>query len=134
METVTKGSRYTLLSAGNVTLTFLLRLTILLQAMPLFALIIVVGLLDGLVRSDLRRFDAGHESGFVYHHARRMISFSLIAVGVIWLAVSIFLVPEYVCISAAVRNGWQYPLRADLSKNTSDVIIPSPLSLAIFML
>jgi integrating conjugative element membrane protein (TIGR03747 family) len=95
----------TLLCAGNIILTFLLRLTILLQALPLFALMIVVGLLDGLVRRDLRRFDAGHESGFVYHHARHMISFSLIATGVVWLAVSIFLVPEYVFIPAAIGIG-----------------------------
>ena len=73
-ETVTTVIRCALLSAGNVTLTFLLRLAILLQALPLFALIIFVGLIDGLVRRDLRRFGAGHESGFVYHHARRMIS------------------------------------------------------------
>ena len=51
-------------------------LAILLQALPQFVLTIVIGLIDGLVRRDLRRFGAGHESGFVYHHARRMISSS----------------------------------------------------------
>lgn len=94
-ETVTTVIRCALLSAGNVTLTFLLRLAILLQALPLFALIIFVGLIDGLVRRDLRRFGAGHESGFVYHHARRMISSSLIATGLVWLAEPVFLEPEY---------------------------------------
>lgn len=90
-ENVTTVIRCALLSAGNVTPTFLLRLAILLQALPLFALIIVFGLIDGLVRHDLRRFGAGHESGFVYHHARRMISSSLIATGLAWLAVPVFL-------------------------------------------
>lgn len=104
-ETVTTVIRCALLSAGNVTLTLLLRLAILLQALPLFALIIVVGLIDGLVRRDLRRFGAGHESGFVYHHARRMISSCLIATGLVWLAVPIFLVPEYVIIPAAAGIG-----------------------------
>ena len=94
-----------LLSAGNITLTFLLRLTILLQALPLFVLIIIIGLIDGLVRRDLRRFGAGHESGFVYHHARRMISSGLIATGLVWLAMPIFLVPEYVFIPAAAVIG-----------------------------
>lgn len=47
-ETVTMVIRCALLSAGNVTLTFLLRLAILLQALPLFALIITIGLIDGL--------------------------------------------------------------------------------------
>jgi len=104
-ETVTTVIRCALLSAGNITLTFLLRLAILLQALPLFVLIIVVGLIDGLVRRDLRRFGAGHESGFVYHHARRMISSSLIATGLVWLAVPVFLVPEYVFIPAAAGIG-----------------------------
>lgn len=104
-ETVTTVIRCTLLSASNITLTFLLRLAILLQALPLFVLIIVVGLIDGLVRRDLRRFGAGHESGFVYHHARRMIASSLAATGLVWLAVPIFLVPESVFIPAAAGIG-----------------------------
>lgn len=104
-ETITMVIRCALLSAGNVTLTFLLRLAILLQALPLFALTITIGLIDGLVRRDLRRFGAGHESGFVYHHARRMISASLAATGLVWLAVPIFLSPRYVLIPGAILFG-----------------------------
>ncbi|EBY5131486.1 TIGR03747 family integrating conjugative element membrane protein [Salmonella enterica subsp. enterica serovar Brazzaville] len=104
-ETVTSMIRCALLSAGNVTLTFLLRLAILLQALPLFVLIIVVGLIDGLVRRDLRRFGAGHESGFVYHHARRMIGSSLVATGLVWLAVPFFLEPGVVLVLGAMVTG-----------------------------
>lgn len=104
-ENVTTVIHCALLSAGNVTPTFLLRLAILLQALPLFALIIVVGLIDGLVRRDLRRFGAGHESGFVYYHARRMISSSLIATGLAWLAVPVFFEPEFVLAPGAVVIG-----------------------------
>lgn len=94
-ETVITVIRCALLSACNVILTFLLRLAILWQALPLFALTITIGLIDGLIRRDLRRFSAGHDSGFVYHHARRMISSSLIATGLVWLAEPVFLEPEY---------------------------------------
>lgn len=104
-ETVTTVIRCALLSAGNITLTILLRLAILLQALPLVVLIIVVGLIDGLVRRDLRRFGAGHESGFVYHHARRMIGASLVATGLVWLAVPVFLVPEYVLMLGSLIIG-----------------------------
>lgn len=104
-EAVTTVIHCALLSAGNVTLTFLLRLAILLQALPLFALTITIGLIDGLVRRDLRRFGAGHESGFVYHHARRMISSCLIATGLVWLAVPVFLEPEYVLMPGVVGMG-----------------------------
>ncbi|ECA5089502.1 DUF4400 domain-containing protein [Salmonella enterica subsp. enterica serovar Menston] len=104
-ETVTTVIRCALLSAGNVTLTFLLRLAILLQALPLFALTITIGLIDGLVRRDLRRFGAGHESGFVYHHARRMIGSSLAATGLVWQVVPQFLTPEYFGVLSSVIVG-----------------------------
>lgn len=104
-ETVTTVIRCALLSAGNVTLTFLLRLAILLQALPLFVLTITIGLVDGLVRRDLRRFGADHESGFVYHHAKRMIGSSLAATGLVWLTVPIILEPEYVFMPGAVLIG-----------------------------
>ncbi|ELX2493099.1 TIGR03747 family integrating conjugative element membrane protein [Salmonella enterica] len=104
-DTVTTVIRCALLSAGNVSLTFLLRLAILLQALPLFALIITIGLIDGLVRRDLRRFGAGHESGFVYHHSRRMISSSLAATGLVWLTVPVFLDPVYLLVAGAILIG-----------------------------
>lgn len=104
-DTVTTVIRCSLLSVGNVTLIFLLRLSILLQALSLLALTIIIGLIDGLVRRDLRRFGAGHESGFVYHHARRMISSSLIATGLAWLAVPVFFEPEFVLAPGAVVIG-----------------------------
>ncbi|EAA4080758.1 TIGR03747 family integrating conjugative element membrane protein [Salmonella enterica subsp. salamae] len=104
-EAVTTVIHCAILSAGNVTLTFLLRLAILLQALPLFALIIVVGLIDGLVRRDLRRFGAGHESGFVYHHAKRMIGSSLAATGLVWLMLPFVLVPEYILVPGVIVMG-----------------------------
>ncbi|EEE2764573.1 DUF4400 domain-containing protein [Salmonella enterica] len=104
-EAVVTVIRCALLSTGNVTLIFLLRLAILLLALPLFALTITIGLIDGLVRRDLRRFSAGHESGFVYHHARRMIGSSQAATGLVWLAVPVFLKPVYVLVLGAVVVG-----------------------------
>jgi hypothetical protein len=104
-DTVTTVIRCALLSAGNVSLTFLLRLAILWQALPLFALTIVIGLIDGLVCRDLRRFGAGHESGFVYHHAKRMIGSSLAATGLVWLTIPVILAPEYILIPGALVIG-----------------------------
>ncbi|MEF3098726.1 DUF4400 domain-containing protein [Raoultella terrigena] len=47
-----------------------------------------------MVCQDLRRFGAGYESGFVYHHTKRMLSSSLAATGLVWLALpfSVFVV------------------------------------------
>jgi hypothetical protein len=38
--------------------------------LPLFLMAAFVGLVDGLVCRDIRRFGAGRESGFIYHRAR----------------------------------------------------------------
>ncbi|MBL1476722.1 DUF4400 domain-containing protein, partial [Klebsiella pneumoniae] len=65
----------------------------------------VIGLIDGLVRRDLRRFGAGHESGFVYHHARRMIGSSLAATGLARLAVPVFLESRYIVIPGVMLSG-----------------------------
>jgi integrating conjugative element membrane protein (TIGR03747 family) len=49
----------------------LLRLSVALFALPAFLLACIVGAVDGLVRRDLRRWQGGRESSFVYHHAKR---------------------------------------------------------------
>ena len=46
---------------------------ILFLSMPLFGLMIITGMVEGLVRRDLRRYGAGYESSFVCHHAKRFI-------------------------------------------------------------
>lgn len=46
---------------------------ILFLSMPLFGLVIITGMVEGLVRRDLRRYGAGYESSFVCHHAKRFI-------------------------------------------------------------
>lgn len=88
----------------------------------MFALTITIGLIDGLVRRDLRRFGAGHESGFVYHHARRMIGSSLIATGLVWLAVSQFLTPEYFGVLSSVIVGLAVSFAIGAFKNISEYI------------
>lgn len=61
------------LAAMYVTLMTLTRCVILLLTSPLFLLAALVGLVDGLVLRDLRRFGAGRESAFIYHHAKRTV-------------------------------------------------------------
>lgn len=54
-----------------------LRLSVALFALPAFLLACLVGLVDGLVRRDLRRWRGGRESSFVYHHAKRYTGWAL---------------------------------------------------------
>lgn len=59
--------------AAYVTFTFVVRLTILVLATPLFMLAALTGFVDGLIRRDLRKFGAWRESSFVYHRAKRAV-------------------------------------------------------------
>src|SRR3546814_9805665 len=59
-----------LIAAAFTTLTFLVRLLVLVLTLPLIFTAAFVGLIDGLVRRDVRRFGAGRESGFIYHRAK----------------------------------------------------------------
>lgn len=55
----------------------LLRLSVAAFALPAFVLACLVGIVDGLVRRDLRRWGGGRESSFVYHHAKRYTHWAL---------------------------------------------------------
>lgn len=55
----------------------LLRMSVAAFALPAFVLACLVGVVDGLVRRDLRRWSGGRESSFVYHHAKRYTLWAL---------------------------------------------------------
>ncbi|OBX34902.1 hypothetical protein A8U91_03965 [Halomonas elongata] len=76
------GTLHTYLEAAvYVTLMTLTRCVILVLTAPLFVMAALVGFVDGLVRRDLRRFGAGRESAFIYHHAKRAVTPSSSSVG-----------------------------------------------------
>lgn len=93
------------LAAVYTCLTFLARLVILVLAIPLFLMAAFTGVVDGLVRRDLRRFGAGRESGFIYHRAKMLIVPLLVAPWVIYLALPVSLSPIFVVLPAAVVLG-----------------------------
>lgn len=54
-----------------------LRLSIVMFALPLFALLSLLAIVDGLVRRDLRKWNGGRESSFIYHHAKKLTQWGL---------------------------------------------------------
>lgn len=60
-----------------VAMDVLLRMSVAAFALPAFVLACLVGVTDGLVRRDLRRWSGGRESSFVYHHAKRYTGWAL---------------------------------------------------------
>lgn len=93
------------LAAVYVTFTFVVRLTILVLATPLFLLAALTGFVDGLMRRDLRKFGAGRESSFVYHRAKRAVIPLLIVPWIIYLSLPFSLNPMAVFLPCAVMLG-----------------------------
>lgn len=94
-----------ILATMFVTMTFLVRLSILVLSIPLFVLSIVTALVDGLMRRDIRKFGAGRESSFIYHRAKMMIIPLILAPWVLYLAAPISLHPQLILIPCAISLG-----------------------------
>jgi len=93
------------LAAVYVTFTFVVRLTILVLVTPLFLLTMFTGLVDGLMRRDLRKFGAGRESSFVYHRAKRAVLPLLIVPWLIYLSLPFSLNPMTVFLPCSLLLG-----------------------------
>ncbi|QRI92950.1 TIGR03747 family integrating conjugative element membrane protein [Delftia lacustris] len=94
-----------LIAAAFTTLTFAVRLLILVLTLPLFVLAAFVGFVDGLVRRDVRRFGAGRESGFLYHRAKATLLPLAVAPWVVYLAMPWSVHPTLVLLPGAVLLG-----------------------------
>lgn len=93
------------LAAVYTVLTFLARLVILTLSLPLFLMAALTGVVDGLVRRDLRRFGAGRESGFVYHRSKILIVPLAVAPWVLYLALPVSISPVLVLMPCAAVLG-----------------------------
>lgn len=93
------------LAAMYVAFTFMVRLTVLLLATPLFLLAALTGFVDGLMRRDLRKFGAGRESSFVYHRAKRAVIPVLILPWIMYLSLPFSFNPMVVFLPCALMLG-----------------------------
>ncbi|MJZ42552.1 TIGR03747 family integrating conjugative element membrane protein [Salmonella enterica subsp. enterica] len=94
-----------LLAAVYVTVVFAIRVFILTLSIPLFLLVIIVAVIDGLCRRDLRRYGAGYESGFLYHHARRFIRPAVYIPCLLYLSWPSSIYPNLLLLPAALLLG-----------------------------
>lgn len=94
-----------LLAAAYTSLTFFVRLVVLVLCTPLVLMAVFVGFVDGLVKRDIRRFVVGHESGFVYHRAKAFLLPTIMLPWVIYLALPVSIPPLLVLLPCAVLAG-----------------------------
>jgi integrating conjugative element membrane protein (TIGR03747 family) len=86
-------------------LTFLVRLLVLCLMLPLFVMSAFAGIVDGLVRRDVRRFSAGRESGFVYHRAKASLIPLAVLPWLVYLALPVSVSPLLILLPSAVLLG-----------------------------
>jgi len=94
-----------LMSAIFIMTMFFVRLSILILSMPAFLLFGIVGLSDGLMQRDLRRWCGGNESGYIYHWAKRFALPVLVITWVIYLAIPNSIHPNFIITPFAVLFG-----------------------------
>jgi integrating conjugative element membrane protein (TIGR03747 family) len=94
-----------LMASVYVTLVFLMRVTILALSVPLFILVALVGVVDGMVRRDLRRYGAGYESSFLYHHAKRFVKPAVYIPCILYLSAPFAIYPNLLLLPAALLMG-----------------------------
>lgn len=90
------------LAASYTVLTFLARLLVIALTTPLYFVAAFVGLVDGLVRRDLRRFSSAHESGFIYHRAKAAIVPAALLPWVTYLAMPVSVSPLLILLPGAI--------------------------------
>jgi integrating conjugative element membrane protein (TIGR03747 family) len=95
------GIRDYLEAMTNTAQTFAVRLTVLALATPVFVLFGLVGLAEGLMRRDLRRWGGGRESSFLYHHTKKLLGPSIIAAWMLYLAAPFSIHPNWVLLPFA---------------------------------
>ncbi|QCI13481.1 TIGR03747 family integrating conjugative element membrane protein [Pseudomonas putida] len=110
-----RGQEY-LLAALFTVCTFVVRLTVLTLATPLFLLAVLTGVVDGLMRRDLRKFGADRESSFVYHRAKRTLLPVMISPWVIYLSLPWSLNPNWVLLPSAALLGFMVAITATTFK------------------
>ncbi|MDC9606912.1 TIGR03747 family integrating conjugative element membrane protein [Xenorhabdus griffiniae] len=99
-----------------ITMVTLIRLAILVLSIPLFVMVILVALVDGLGRRDLRRYGAGYESSFVYHHAKRGIKPACTIPCVLYLSWPDVVYPTMILLPAALLLGMAVMITAAMFK------------------
>lgn len=94
----------------------LIKLIILFAAMPLFALTMIAGLIDGLNQRAIRTACLGRESSYVFHRLNHYLKKLLIILLILWLALPISITPAYVFVPISLLIGLMVAMTASRFK------------------
>jgi len=93
------------IAAIQITEVFAVRLAVLTLSLPVFFLFALIGMVEGLMQRDLRRWGGGRESSFLYHHAKRIITPVFVAPWIIYLGMPTSIHPNWIILPFAALTG-----------------------------
>ena len=80
----------------------LIKLMILIAALPLFFLSMTAGLVDGLNQRAIRTASLGRESSYVFHQMNRLFKRGLIVLLGLWLAIPVSITPALMLVPVSL--------------------------------
>lgn len=80
----------------------LIKLLILLAAIPLFMLAMTAGLIDGLNQRAIRTASLGRESSYVFHRLNHYYKRGLLMLLALWLAIPVSITPAFVFVPVSI--------------------------------
>ena len=87
---------------GMVTQVMLIKLTIVIAALPLFILTMTAGLVDGLNQRAIRTASLGRESSYVFHQLTRYFKRGLTVLLGLWIAIPVNVTPALMFVPVSV--------------------------------
>lgn len=102
-----------LMAVTEITLS---RLLVFLSALPLFVLIVLVFVTDGLVKRDIRKFQGARETTFIFHRTKNLWGFCFFVPLFIYLSLPLSLMPTLFLLVQALLLGMVAMLSATYFK------------------
>jgi integrating conjugative element membrane protein (TIGR03747 family) len=93
-------------SAFYITQRFLIRMSIILLSLTMFALFAIVGIADGLTERELRRWGAGRESSTMFSLAKGIVFPTLIVACVLYISFPVTIHPVLIMLPFGVMFGF----------------------------
>lgn len=81
---------------------FIIRVIVGLLSMPGFLFLGVIGIVDGLVQRDLRRFGGGIEHSFLYHIIKRLLSWPVFLAWAVYLSMPFSIHPNWIFVTSQI--------------------------------
>ncbi|HAU1838709.1 TPA: TIGR03747 family integrating conjugative element membrane protein [Legionella pneumophila] len=94
----------------------LIKLIILFAALPLFALTMTAGLVDGLNQRAIRTACLGRESSYIFHRLNHYLKKLLVILLMLWLAMPVSITPAYVFVPISLAMGLMVAMTASRFK------------------